>query len=146
MRVLACLAALLALTGLPTTTFGAPPDTAPGRRPVAPAGGRRLDPHQLPTQPPTGDTPELVDSLLRQKIDLALSLEAEREPRLDFHPLFTDELHFIVGAMHASGGRAIVAHALKPVVDRVFSFEEAPAAMHYMESGAHFGKVVIKVA
>jgi len=61
MRVLACLAALLALTVLlPTTTFGAPPDTAPGRRPVAPAPGRRLDPHQLPTQPPTGDTPELV--------------------------------------------------------------------------------------
>jgi DNA-binding transcriptional LysR family regulator len=47
-----------------------------------------------------GDTPELVDSLLRHKIDLALSLEAEKEPRLDFHPLFNDELHFIVGAMH----------------------------------------------
>ena len=47
-----------------------------------------------------GDTPELVNSLLRHKIDLALSLEADREPRLDFHPLFSDELHFIVGAMH----------------------------------------------
>jgi DNA-binding transcriptional LysR family regulator len=47
-----------------------------------------------------GDTPELVNSLLRHKIDLALSLEADREPRLDFHSLFNDELHFIVGAMH----------------------------------------------
>src|SRR5436190_21094232 len=46
-----------------------------------------------------GDTPELMNSLLRQKIDLALSLEPDKEPRLDFHPLFTDELHFIVGAM-----------------------------------------------
>src|SRR5262245_15991035 len=47
-----------------------------------------------------GDTPELVNSLLRHKIDLALSLETGEEPQLDFHPLFTDELHFIVGAMH----------------------------------------------
>jgi NADPH:quinone reductase-like Zn-dependent oxidoreductase len=40
---------------------------------------------------------------------------------------------------------AIAAHAMKPVVDRVFAFEEAAEAMRYMESGAHFGKVVIKV-
>ena len=39
--------------------------------------------------------------------------------------------------------RAIAAHRIKPVVDRVFPFEEAREAMHYMESGAHFGKVVI---
>ncbi len=47
-----------------------------------------------------GDTPDLVSSLLRQRIDLALSLEPANEPQLEFHPLFTDELHFIVGAMH----------------------------------------------
>jgi Transcriptional regulator len=47
-----------------------------------------------------GDTPDLVSSLLRQRIDLALSLEPPNEPQLEFHPLFTDELHFIVGAMH----------------------------------------------
>jgi DNA-binding transcriptional LysR family regulator len=47
-----------------------------------------------------GDTPELVNSLLRHRIDLALTLEPDREPQLDFHPLFTDELHFIVGALH----------------------------------------------
>jgi NADPH:quinone reductase-like Zn-dependent oxidoreductase len=34
---------------------------------------------------------------------------------------------------------------MKPVVDRVFGFEEAGEALRYMESGAHFGKVVIKV-
>jgi len=47
-----------------------------------------------------GDTPELVASLLRRRIDLALSLEAQQEPQLEFHPLFTDELHFIVSALH----------------------------------------------
>jgi NADPH:quinone reductase-like Zn-dependent oxidoreductase len=29
-------------------------------------------------------------------------------------------------------------------VDRVFLFGEAREAMHYMESGAHFGKIVLK--
>ena len=54
--------------------------------------------HVISLEP--GDTPELVASLLRHRIDLALSLEAEREPQLEFHPLFTDELHFIVSALH----------------------------------------------
>lgn len=37
--------------------------------------------------------------------------------------------------------RAIGQH--RPVVDRVFPFEEAPNAYRYFESRAHFGKVVI---
>jgi NADPH:quinone reductase-like Zn-dependent oxidoreductase len=36
-------------------------------------------------------------------------------------------------------------HELKPVIDRVFSFEEAPAAFAYLENGSHFGKVVIRL-
>jgi LysR family transcriptional regulator, low CO2-responsive transcriptional regulator len=47
-----------------------------------------------------GDTPALVAALLRHRIDLALSLEPTNEPQLEFHPLFTDELQFIVGALH----------------------------------------------
>jgi len=54
--------------------------------------------HAISLEP--GDTPELVAALLRHRIDLALSLEVEKEPQLEFHPLFTDELHFIVAAMH----------------------------------------------
>jgi NADPH:quinone reductase-like Zn-dependent oxidoreductase len=34
---------------------------------------------------------------------------------------------------------------LKPVVDRVFTFDQAREAYRYMESGSHFGKVVIAV-
>ena len=34
---------------------------------------------------------------------------------------------------------------IKPVVDRVFGFEQAQEAYRYMESGSHFGKVVISV-
>jgi NADPH:quinone reductase-like Zn-dependent oxidoreductase len=39
---------------------------------------------------------------------------------------------------------AIVQNAMKPIVDRVFPFSELPQALKYMESGAHFGKIVLK--
>jgi NADPH:quinone reductase-like Zn-dependent oxidoreductase len=39
----------------------------------------------------------------------------------------------------------IAEHKLKPIVDRMFSFEEAPAAFEYLESGSHFGKIVIRL-
>jgi NADPH:quinone reductase-like Zn-dependent oxidoreductase len=32
---------------------------------------------------------------------------------------------------------------LKPVIDRVFAFEEVPAALRLMEAGGHFGKIVV---
>jgi NADPH:quinone reductase-like Zn-dependent oxidoreductase len=35
--------------------------------------------------------------------------------------------------------------AIKPVIDRTFDMEEIAAALMYLESGRHFGKVVIKV-
>jgi NADPH:quinone reductase-like Zn-dependent oxidoreductase len=41
--------------------------------------------------------------------------------------------------------RAIEVAGLKPVIDKTFEFSEARDAMQYMQSGAHFGKVVIKI-
>ncbi|KAK4233034.1 chaperonin 10-like protein [Achaetomium macrosporum] len=35
--------------------------------------------------------------------------------------------------------------SLAPLVDRVFAFDESPAAFEYLKSGSHVGKVVIKV-
>jgi NADPH:quinone reductase-like Zn-dependent oxidoreductase len=46
--------------------------------------------------------------------------------------------------MFEAMNRAIVLNQLHPVVDRVFPFEETHEAYRYMESGAHFGKVVIR--
>lgn len=40
---------------------------------------------------------------------------------------------------------AVTAHALRPVVDRVFEFGQALAAFEHLASGAHVGKVVIRV-
>jgi NADPH:quinone reductase-like Zn-dependent oxidoreductase len=39
--------------------------------------------------------------------------------------------------------RAIALHRLRPVLDRVFPFDEARDAYRYFESRAHSGKVVI---
>jgi NADPH:quinone reductase-like Zn-dependent oxidoreductase len=39
--------------------------------------------------------------------------------------------------------RAVEASQLQPVVDRVFPFDQAVDALKHLESGAHFGKVVI---
>ncbi len=48
-----------------------------------------------------GDTPEAIESLRAHRIDLAVNLEPRREESLEFRPLFTDELVFMVGAQHA---------------------------------------------
>lgn len=48
-------------------------------------------------------------------------------------------------AMFANMLAAIAAHGIEPVVDRVFPFAEAPAALAHLESGSHFGKIVIEV-
>jgi NADPH:quinone reductase-like Zn-dependent oxidoreductase len=48
-------------------------------------------------------------------------------------------------AMFEAMNRAITLHQLRPVVDRVFAFDQVPAALQYLETGAHFGKVVIRV-
>jgi NADPH:quinone reductase-like Zn-dependent oxidoreductase len=41
--------------------------------------------------------------------------------------------------------RAIAANRMRPVVDRVFQFEETPQAYAFLESGRHFGKVCIRI-
>jgi NADPH:quinone reductase-like Zn-dependent oxidoreductase len=45
--------------------------------------------------------------------------------------------------MHEAMNRAIALHQLRPVIDRTFKFDEAPAALKHMESGSHFGKIVV---
>jgi NADPH:quinone reductase-like Zn-dependent oxidoreductase len=47
--------------------------------------------------------------------------------------------------MFQAMNRAIEANALKPVIDKVFAFADAAAAYKHMASGAHFGKIVIRV-
>jgi NADPH:quinone reductase-like Zn-dependent oxidoreductase len=48
-------------------------------------------------------------------------------------------------AMFEEMNRAVALHQLRPVVDRVFPFAEAPQALHYLESGTHFGKICLRI-
>lgn len=41
--------------------------------------------------------------------------------------------------------RAIDAHAMKPVIDRVFPFAETREAFEHMKTGRHFGKICIRL-
>jgi NADPH:quinone reductase-like Zn-dependent oxidoreductase len=34
---------------------------------------------------------------------------------------------------------------LRPVIDKVFGFDEAADALRYMESGSHFGKIAVRL-
>ncbi|HEX3129038.1 MAG TPA: NAD(P)-dependent alcohol dehydrogenase [Thermoanaerobaculia bacterium] len=47
--------------------------------------------------------------------------------------------------MFEAMNQAIAEHRLKPVIDRVFGFDEVPAAVRYLEAGAHFGKVCVRM-
>ena len=46
------------------------------------------------------DTPLAIDLLKKNRIDLALILEPDNEEQFDFHPLFTDELVFLLDPKH----------------------------------------------
>jgi NADPH:quinone reductase-like Zn-dependent oxidoreductase len=48
--------------------------------------------------------------------------------------------------MFEAMNRAIEFNALKPVIDKVFAFDDAAAAYRHMAAGAHFGKIVIAVS
>ncbi|MBI2361020.1 MAG: NAD(P)-dependent alcohol dehydrogenase [Deltaproteobacteria bacterium] len=47
--------------------------------------------------------------------------------------------------MFEAMNRAISLHQLRPVVNRVFPFAEVREALRYMESGAHFGKIAVRL-
>jgi NADPH:quinone reductase-like Zn-dependent oxidoreductase len=46
--------------------------------------------------------------------------------------------------MFEAMNRSIALNGLRPVIDRVFPFAEYPQALRHMESGAHFGKIVLR--
>ena len=48
--------------------------------------------------------------------------------------------------MFEAMNRAIALHGIRPVIDRVFPFDEARAAYAHMQSAGHFGKIVVSVA
>jgi NADPH:quinone reductase-like Zn-dependent oxidoreductase len=51
----------------------------------------------------------------------------------------------VVGSrsMFEEMNRAVASNRLRPVIGKTFAFDEAREALKYMESGSHFGKIVI---
>lgn len=47
--------------------------------------------------------------------------------------------------MFEAMNQAIEARQIKPVVDKVFKFEDTVEAYRYLDSGKHFGKVCISL-
>jgi NADPH:quinone reductase-like Zn-dependent oxidoreductase len=41
--------------------------------------------------------------------------------------------------------KAVAAHRIKPAIDKVFAFEAAGDAYRHLDSGSHFGKVVVRI-
>ena len=42
--------------------------------------------------------------------------------------------------------RAVEFAEMRPVIDRVFEFEQVKEALEYMQSGSHFGKIVVRIS
>lgn len=49
-------------------------------------------------------------------------------------------------AMFEDMNRLVAGEGIKPVIDRVFPFDQAADAFRHLESGSHFGKVAIRIA
>lgn len=68
--------------------------------------------------------------------------------QIDPLPVLMKSLHLqgiYVGSrqMFETMNRALVAHAVKPVIDKTFEFDDARQAYHDMRAAGHFGKLVI---
>jgi NADPH:quinone reductase-like Zn-dependent oxidoreductase len=69
--------------------------------------------------------------------------------QLNIIPIFMRQVRLqgvLVGHREAleEMNRAIEAHAVRPVIDRVFPFAETRQAFEYMSTGRHFGKICVR--
>ncbi len=87
----------------------------------------------IATQGGVRATIPIVD-IMRRRLTLTGSTLRPRDAA--FKGLVADELHRTVWP-HVEAGR------LKPVIDRTFPLEQAPAAHERMEAGDHVGKIVL---
>ena len=75
---------------------------------------------------------------------------AGKEAPLDLTPVLMQDIRIqgvVVGSRRAfeNMNQALAVHKVRPVVDKVFSFEETTEAFAYLKSGSHFGKVCIRI-
>lgn len=96
--------------------------------------------------PPTIE--ESLRSLAREGVLLTVGSTAGPKVEILLPRMFFRHLSLVTSTMGTHEEframlRDVVEHQLRPVVDRVFTLDEAPAAFAHLESGAQFGKVVL---
>jgi NADPH:quinone reductase-like Zn-dependent oxidoreductase len=98
-------------------------------------GGQKTLPQSLRTIR-AGGTISLIGVLSGANMELSLGLIVTRKVRLQ---------GITVGSRDGMEAmtRAISRHALTPVIDRTFAFEELRQALDYLACGGHFGKICI---
>jgi NADPH:quinone reductase-like Zn-dependent oxidoreductase len=88
-----------------------------------------------------------VDGVMKTEVDL----ESTHGKRLEIFGISNAPLTPAMRAEATKGFNrdvmpAIIDGRIEPIVDRVFAFDELPAAKAYVEAGGQIGKVVIRVA
>jgi NADPH:quinone reductase-like Zn-dependent oxidoreductase len=104
---------------------------------VLEVGGGETLPHSLRAVRPGGQV-SLIGVL--SGIDSALNIGPILHNNLRVQGIYVGS-----AAMFQDMNRAIAINGLKPVIDRTFSFAQSREALRYMQSGQHFGKIVITV-
>jgi NADPH:quinone reductase-like Zn-dependent oxidoreductase len=129
-----------------TINYMTTPDWA--ERAVELTGGDGVD-HVVEVGGP-GTTDQSIKAARRGDTVFLIGVLTGLDARIDPHPIALKGLRLqgiIVGsrAMFEEMNRAIAASGLKPVIDRVFPFDEAREALRHLQRAGHVGKVVISV-
>jgi len=103
---------------------------------IVEVGGQKTLPQSLRAIR-AGGTISLIGVLSGLNMDVSLGLIVIRKVRLQGITVGNRD------GMEAMM-RAMSQHAVKPVIDRTFTFEELREALDYLARGAHFGKVCIR--
>jgi NADPH:quinone reductase-like Zn-dependent oxidoreductase len=103
---------------------------------IVEVGGEKTLPQSLRVIRP-GGTISMIGVLSGVNMGVSLGLIVTRKVRLQ---------GITVGHRDSfeAMARAIGQHQVKPVIDRVFAFEELKEAMEYLRQGKHFGKICIR--
>lgn len=102
---------------------------------IVEVGGQGTLPQSLRAIRP-GGTLSMIGVLAGSSLSASLGLVVTRHVRLQGITVGSRDDFLAMSA-------AVAQHRLRPVVDRVFAFDELHAALEYLASGAHFGKVCI---
>jgi NADPH:quinone reductase-like Zn-dependent oxidoreductase len=103
---------------------------------IVEVGGEKTLPQSLRVIRP-GGTISMIGVLSGLNMEVSLGLIVTRKVRLQ---------GITVGHRDSFEAmtRAMAKHQVKPVIDRVFAFEELKEAMKYLQQGKHFGKICIR--